>query len=71
MYGTTYRCPIVPSRQDLEKEGRRDLRFDIVGDRSKEGGKVSQEGNSIDNEFVAYDIAYVQTAETIITLPDL
>ena len=52
MYGTTYRCPIVLSRQDLE-EGRRDLRFDIVGDRSKEGGRVSQEGNSIDKEFVA------------------
>ena len=47
------RCPIVPSRQDLEKERRRDLRFDIVGDRSKEGGRVSQEGNSIDKEFVA------------------
>ena len=53
MYGTTYRCPIVPSRQDLEKERRRDLRFDIVGDRSKEGARVSQEGNSIDKEFVA------------------
>ena len=47
------RCPVIPSRQDLEKERRRDLRFDIVGDRSKEGGRVSQEGNSIDKEFVA------------------